>query len=265
VTFSTIKGAWANIPRLKTGKRVLITGASGGIGCETLRLFAQSDVLIGAHHFTNGDSLSRLIEERSLEASRIQIFQSDLTTSRSSQDLINAFVAWAGGIDVLVQLSGGICHPTPWDELTEAEWRADIDLNLTAPFFLAQTAMKHMRATGGKIILTSTASARHGGGRTSMAYGIAKAGVECLTKGLAHEGAPFKILVNAICPGFINTTFHTKRMYRTSEDLQQRAELVPLKRAGTPSEVAGMIVFLASSWGDFITGECISISGGDWL
>lgn len=77
--------------------------------------------------------------------------QSDLTTSRSSQDLINAFVAWAGGIDVLVQLSGGICHPTPWDELTEAKWRADIDLNLTAPLFLAQT-IKRIRAIGGKEI-----------------------------------------------------------------------------------------------------------------
>jgi len=151
VTFSTVKWAWVNIPRLETGKRVLITGASGGIGCETLRLFAQSDAFNGAHYFTNGDSLSRLIAERSLKASRIQIFQSDLTTSRSSQDLINAFAAWAGGIDVLVQLSGGICHPTPWDELTEAEWRADIDLNLTAPLFLAQT-IKRIRAIGGKEI-----------------------------------------------------------------------------------------------------------------
>lgn len=151
MTFSTVKGVWVNIPRLETGKRVLITGASGGISCETLRLFAQSDAFNGAHYFTNGDSLSGLIAERSLKAFRIQIFQSDLTTSRSSQDLINAFVAWAGGIDVLVQLSGGICHPTPWDELTEAELRADIDLNLTAPLFLAQT-IKCIRAIGGKEI-----------------------------------------------------------------------------------------------------------------
>ena len=112
MTFSTIKGAWANIPELETGKCVLVTGASGGIGCKTVRLFAQSDVLIGAHYFTNVDSLSRLITEYSLKASQIRMFQSDLTTPRGSQDLVNAFVAWAGRIDVLVQLSGGVCHLT---------------------------------------------------------------------------------------------------------------------------------------------------------
>lgn len=75
MTFSTVKGACVGeFPRLETGKRVLITGASGGIGCEILRLFAQSDAFNGAHYFTNGDSLSRLIAERSLKASRIQIY-----------------------------------------------------------------------------------------------------------------------------------------------------------------------------------------------
>ncbi len=255
------------IPQIESGKRILIAGASGGIGLETVRLFAHSEVLIGTHYYRNVQPLRQLVEEGQLDQPQIQLFEADLTTVEASQKLVEAFVEWAGGVDVLVQLTGGIAQPTPWNELTEKQWKADIDLNLTTPFFLVQAVMKymHMQASGGKIILTSTASARHGGGNTSLAYGVAKAGIECLAKGLARIGAPHNILVNTICPGFIDTKFHTRRMHRTEEDLRQRANLTPLKRAGTPLEVAGLIIFLASPLGNYITGECIPISGGDWL
>lgn len=255
----------AATPQIEPGKRILIAGASGGIGRETLRLFAQSDVWIGAHYFNNQKALSDLIEEEQSGQAKIRLFQADLTTAEASQKLVDDFVVWAKGIDILIQLTGGITQPILWNELTETQWQADLNLNLTAPFFLAQTAMNYMQSTGGKIILTSTASARHGGGSTSMAYGVAKAGIEALTKGLARVGAPHNILVNTIAPGFIDTGFHTQRMRRTEEDLEQRAQLVPLKRAGTPLEVAGLIVFLASPLGNYITGESIPVSGGDWL
>lgn len=253
------------IPQVEAGKRVLVAGASGGIGRATIRLLAHSDVWIGAHYKSNDATLYELIKKNELDQSRIHLFQADLTTAEASRKLVEAFVEWAGGIDVLVQLTGGVVQPVPWNKVTEAQWQADLDLNLTAPFFLAQSAMKYMQSSGGKIILASTASARHGGGRTSLAYGVAKAGIECLTKGLARIGASQGILVNAICPGFINTKFHTQQMHRTEQDLRRRAELVPLKRAGTPLDVAGMILYLASPLGNYITGECIPISGGDWL
>jgi 3-oxoacyl-[acyl-carrier protein] reductase len=196
---------------------------------------------------------------------RVRLFHADLTRAEEGIGLVEAFVAWAGGIDVLVQLSGGIAAPVHWRELTPAHWESDLALNLVVPFFMAQTAMRQMEASGGRIILMSTASARHGGGRTSMAYGVAKAGIECMTKGLARDGAQHNILVNAICPGFIDTPFHTDRMHRTPEELSKRGELVPLGRPGSPRDVAGLIAYLASHWGDYITGECIPISGGDWL
>lgn len=260
-----MKDDLADLPLLEPAKRILITGASGDIGRETLRLFTRSEALIGAHYSSGATVLSRVVSECQSKPAQIKLFQADFNISESSQKLVHSFVDWAGGIDVLVQLSGGVSNPVPWDQLTEKEWNADLNLNLTSAFFMAQTAMKYMHESGGKIILMSTASVMHGGGRMSMAYGVAKAGIECLTKGLAREGAPYKILVNAICPGFIDTTFHTKRMKRTTEELRRRAELVLLKRAGTPLEVAAMILFLTSRWGDFITGACIPISGGDWL
>jgi len=162
-------------------------------------------------------------------------------------------------------LTGSIHRPVSWNEITEEDWDRDLGVNLKGPFFLAQAAMAAMTATGGRIILTSTASARHGGGPNSMIYGLAKAGIEYLVKALARVGAPHNILVNAIAPGLIKTAFHTVRLKRTREQLARRADLVPLKRAGSPREVAGVIAFLASDSASYLTGECINVSGGDWL
>lgn len=138
-------------------------------------------------------------------------------------------------------------------------------MNLSGPFFLAQRAMTYMKKAGGRVIFTSTASARHGGGANSIAYGVAKAGIECLTKALARDGAPHNILVNAVAPGFIATAFHEKRMGRDRDALRARARMNPLKRAGSPADVASIIVYLLSPGASFLTGECIAVSGGDFL
>jgi len=121
-----------------------------------------------------------------------------------------------------------------------------------------------MKKKGGKLILMSTASAKHGGGNRTMGYGISKAGVEALTKGLAREGAKYNILVNAIAPGLIDTRFH-KRLGRTTLDMKKRVKLSRLKRFGQPKEIAAIINCIISEEVNFITGEIISISGGDWI
>ena len=251
--------------RLRPGLRVLVVGASGAIGGAVVRVLAANRATIGAHSYRHGDTLRRLVKTEALADARIMLYPAELSTQRTCHALVDRFVRWAGGIDGLVQLSGDVRRPCRWEELTEAEWLADLNVNLSGPFFLVQRAMQAMRSAGGTIILTSTASARHGGGTHSMAYGVAKAGIECLTKGLARDGAPHGIRVNAVAPGFIDTPFHRVRMQRNLEDLARRAALVPLGRAGTPEEVAGLIAYLLSPGADYMTGECIAISGGDWL
>jgi 3-oxoacyl-[acyl-carrier protein] reductase len=255
----------SGIPGLKEGARILIAGASGGIGREVVRHFCQCPVKIGAHCFKSGPTLESIIAARQPCPASVQIFHSRVTRPAECSKLVRSFVEWAGGLDVLVQLTGSIHRPVSWNEITEEDWDRDLGVNLKGPFFLAQAAMAAMTATGGRIILTSTASARHGGGPNSMIYGLAKAGIEYLVKALARVGAPHNILVNAIAPGLIKTAFHTVRLKRTREQLARRADLVPLKRAGSPREVAGVIAFLASDSASYLTGECINVSGGDWL
>lgn len=262
---STERRLQSSATSVAAGTRILIAGASSDIGKSLIRLLASADTVIGAHYHRNRQALEESLWEGRGGRPSVTLYEGDLASQAACHQLVDDFVATAGGIDALVQLTGDVADPRSWEGLTERAWLADLNVNLSGPFFLAQRAMKHMKRRGGRIVFTSTASARHGGGATSIAYGVAKAGIECLTKGLAREGAPYNVLVNAVAPGLIDTQFHTKRMKRNAGALRERTNKVPLKRAGKPEDVASMIAYLLSPAGNFITGECICISGGDWL
>lgn len=242
------------------GKKILVVGASSDIAIDLNKMLYKYGFTIGFHYNKNTEPLLGYKEDN-----RLKKFQKDLTTSDACFELVDDFVKWAEGIDHLVQLSGDIKRSIHWEGLTREDWSYDLDVNLVMPFFLAQRTANYLKEKGGRIILMSTASASHGGGATSLAYGIAKAGIECMVKRLAKDCAKYNILVNAIAPGFIKTKFHTEKMKRTEEQLKQRVELIPLKRQGTTKEIAETIIFLLSERASYITGQTIAISGGDWL
>lgn len=242
------------------GKKILIVGASSDLAVSLNEILYNSDNIAGFHYNTNDKSLSKYDE-----GERVKKFQKDLSSSLDCFQLVDDFVSWAGGIDCLIQLSGGIKKSANWEELTEEEWSYDLSVNMIMPFFLAQRAISYMKNSGGRVVMTSTVSAAHGGGSTSLAYGVAKAGVECMVKRLARDCAKYNILVNAIAPGFFLTKFHTEKMKRTQEQLQERIKLIPLKRAGTTDELAGTVMYLLSESASYITGQVLAISGGDWL
>jgi NAD(P)-dependent dehydrogenase (short-subunit alcohol dehydrogenase family) len=259
VTINSIFPSW--YPQVEKDSKILVVGASGGMGRALLGMLKKGPTCtIGAHRFTG-----KPIEKISKEPHEIIDLQENLKTDQDCQNLVKAFVAKAGGVTGLVVLSGGISRAVHWMNLTEREWIDDINLNLNIPFFLSRAAMKVMEKKGGQIVLIGTESALHGGSAKALPYGVAKSGIECLVSGLARDGAKNKILVNGIRAGFIRTGFHERWQEKTEEDLKRRVEIIPLKRAGEPDEAVALIIFLLSGWANFITGQMLSISGGDWL
>jgi len=246
-------------PSLDSIRRILVTGASGGLGTALIEMIlGNSPLIIGAH----GRSIKAIKTN-----DKIIPIEKELETGADCESVVQTFIEKAGGIDALVVLSGGIHFSGHWKDMPESAWNDDISLNLNMPFFLSKAAMKEMyhQGNGGRIILTGTESALHGGSATSFPYAIAKRATECMVQGLAREGAPQGILVNGVRLGYIKSGFHQRWHSRTEEEMQNRAELVPLKRGGHPDEAAALIVYLLSGWTQFITGQMIPLTGGDWL
>lgn len=252
-----VKPDWA--PSIPQGSRILVAGASGGIGRHLVDMLHKgSRCVIGAHGAT---------KPCPIEGEDIFHLRSDLKEPKACIELVERFVEHAGGIDGLVVLSGGLETHKHWRSQTPDEWEQEIDSHLNRPMHLSKAAMDAMstQKTGGRIVLNGTESALHGGSPTALSYAVAKRGIECLVQGLARDGAADGILVNGVRLGFIDSGFHKRWQEKSAKELRQRADMVPLKRAGHPDEAAALIAYLLSGWASFITGQMIPLTGGDWL
>ncbi|NQU61381.1 MAG: SDR family oxidoreductase [Rhodospirillales bacterium] len=257
VTITFSRPEWT--PSVEKGQRILITGASGGLGRALVAMLLDgSDCMIGAHGST---------KEFEGEDERIIRLKKTFESEADCVAVVDEFADKAGGIDALVVLSGGIHFSGHWQDMPADDWEKDMAVNLNQPFYLARAAMAHMHGqkTGGRILLTGTESALHGGSAQSFPYAIAKRGTECLVQGLAREGAPDNILVNGVRFGFIESGFHQRWHDKKDKDMAERADMVPLKRGGNPEEAAALMVYLMSNWAGFITGQMVPLTGGDWL
>lgn len=250
-----------NFPRIPKGMRILVIGASGGIGSTLVKaLIEQEDMWVGAHYA----SQKRNLEKLSKNQIRLKLFKKKFQSEKDCIEVVKKFYKWSRRLDALVVCSGAISNPVHWSKLKSKDWEQDLFINLSVPFYISRTAMKYMNKNG-RIVFFGTESSLHGGNPASLAYGVAKMGVECLVKGLAREGAKKGILVNMIRPGFIASGFHQRWQKKSKKDLKKRENMVLIKRAGTPQEVAALIAYLLSDWGGFITGQSLAITGGDWL
>ncbi len=241
-------------------KKILIIGASSDLAQKLNKKLVQKEAILGLHYNNNLLSVSCY-----RKFDKIKLFQKKLKTANHCYQLIDDFVQWANGIDILIQLSGGIYRSRHWKEITDTDWTNDLTTNLVTPFFLAQKAIEYMKPNGGKILLTSTSSASHGGGSSSLPYGVSKAGIECIVKRLAKDCAKDNIIINAIAPGFIKTKLHTDKIKMTKKQIKKRIDMIPLGKCGTTQDISNLIMFLISEKSSYITGQTITIDGGDWL
>jgi 3-oxoacyl-[acyl-carrier protein] reductase len=243
------------------GCRVLVTGASSGIGASIANMFGKFGAEVGVHYYSGRERAEVVAAKIAQNGGRAHLLQADLFDTKNAHLLINRFIESVGGIDVLVNNAGAIINPCNYLDLDLEGWDATIALDLTSPFILGQEAFRYMmHSGGGKIITISSYAAKYGGSETSIHYGAAKAGIEAVTNSFSRFGARYNILANIIRPGVINTPLREKK---GEKSLEERVSRIPLGRAERPDEVAMLCVYLASEYGDYITGQTIGVTGGD--
>lgn len=245
------------------GSRVLVTGASSGIGRATAELFLAAGAIVGVHHRKSGTEAQELACHFA-PLGQAHLLEADLTESKARDALVDRFAAAAGGLNTLINNAGGVSDYADFTAMSEESWDATLSLNATAPFRLVQKAWPHLiAAQGGAIINVSTVAVRYGGSANAVHYVAAKGALEAMGTAFAKAGAPHRIRVNTLRCGVIATGMHRKIDGYSDAQYERRSGLVPMGRAGKPEEVARMALFLASSAGAFITGDTIAVAGGD--
>ena len=245
-------------PDLK-GKVILVTGASKALGAETARQFARS----GAMVVVNGrdeQALRRVASLISSEGGECIDIAADVTSAAELTRLQASIQDRFGDVSVLAAFAGGLGNPIFVLDITEEQWRKTIDADLNSKFLTVKTFVLAMKVKGqGNIILMSSASGRLVS-QASAAYGAAQAATLMFMRHLAQELGPFGIRANAIAPSIVRNEKIEKFM--PAEMQAKVAEGLPLRRIGTPEDVAQAALFLASDASAWITGHTLDVNGG---
>ncbi len=244
------------------GNVALVTGGAIGIGAAIAEALAEAgaDVAVTCHQHP-AEQVERAITDAGRRALVVKMDAADSASAdRAVQETVQAF----GRLDIVVANAGGLLARVPLAEMPDDHWHAVVDLNLSSAFYLARASLAHLSGRRGRIILISSMAAHTGGSGGAGAYAAAKAGMAGLTRALAKEVADRGITVNAVAPGLIlGTPFHEQF---TPPAAQENATArIPVGRAGRPDDVASLVTYLASESSSFLTGEVISLSGGQQL
>jgi len=250
------------------GKVVVITGASRGIGRGIALRFAEegADVVVCA----NEDAVLNVAEEINKMGGKSLAVVCDVTDKQAVENLYERTVGEFGTVDVSVQ-NAGVITIAKIEEMTEEEWDRILAVNTKGVFLCCQAAARIMiKQKSGCLINTASGQAREGFIYTPH-YAASKMGVVGITQSLAKELAAHNITVNAFCPGIIATdmwAYNDREWgkllgnYKEGELMQEWVDSIPMKRAGTPEDVAGLVAFIASEDATYITGQTINVDGG---
>lgn len=240
------------------GQTVLITGAARGIGRAAARLFAEHGADVAVHYQHNRAAAEAAVAEIAAMGRTARAYAADIADARAVDELVTRAAADFGRLDVLVN-NAGIWKEGPIATITDAQIDEMIDINLKSLFYACRAAVPHLRRTRGNIInIASTAGQR--GEAYHSHYAATKGATISFTKSLAPELVGDGIRVNCVAPGWVDTDMSHEAL--RAPDAHRHIDLIPLGRAATAEEIAGAIVFLASGWASFITGEILNVNGG---
>ncbi|MGA2164612.1 MAG: SDR family oxidoreductase [Solirubrobacteraceae bacterium] len=266
------------------GKAAIVTGSARGIGRATAELLAANGARVLINDL-DGDVAKQAAEEIAGETA---VFAGDLTKPGVPDQLVQSAVDAFGKIDIIVN-NAGYTIDAPIHKMSDEQYQAMLDIHLVAPFRIIRAAAPHLREPAKKereegnevfrkIVNISSISGTMGNAGQAN-YSSAKAGITGLTKTLAKEWGQFKVNVNAVAFGFIDTRLTAAKVEDNTmeiggekvqlgipEQMRQMASmLIPLGRPGTPEEAAGGVFFLCSPWSNYVHGQVLNVTGGQFV
>jgi 3-oxoacyl-[acyl-carrier protein] reductase len=248
------------------GKTAIVTGAAHGFGRAISVAFAERGASVWA---------CDVVDDEVRETQRLCTAAGGVCVARvvdvSDKSAVDAFVddatAATGHVDILVNNAGGVLGQVgrPIEDVSQADWQKIFDVNVTGAFLFSQAVAPGMKAARAGRIVNISSGAGLGVSLTGIqAYASAKAAQIGLTRQLAHELGPWGITVNNIAPGFVRSNPATERQWESygADGQRELVDRIALKRLGTPDDIAHGVLFFASEYANWITGQVISIDGG---
>ena len=243
---------------LLSGKNVLITGASRGIGRAMAERFAEEGANVGFTYLSSVEKGEALQKELSEKGTTIKGYRSDASDFKAAEDLVNSFVKDFGSLDVLVN-NAGITRDNLLMRMSEEQWDEVLKVNLKSVFNLVKASTRtFLKQRQGSIInVTSVVGIKGNAGQAN--YAASKARIIGFTKSIALELGSRNIRCNAIAPGFIETEMTDEL---DEKMIAEWKNAIPLRRAGSSKEVADVTIFLASDYSKYVTGQVLQVDGG---
>jgi 3-oxoacyl-[acyl-carrier protein] reductase len=245
-----------------SGKVVLVTGGSRGIGRAIARTFAEGKASVAINYAGNeaaAQEAAAICEQAG--AARVKLMKFDISDSAACAAAVDELVKEWGGLHVLVN-NAGIALDQLVMRLKDADWQRQLDVNLSGAFYLVRAATRPMMKAKGGAIVNLTSVVGEMGNAGQAAYAATKGGIIALTKAIARELASRAIRVNAVAPGFIDTDM-TSGLPEAAR--AKMFEQIPLGRLGTAQEVADCVAWLASDKASYVTGEVVRVNGGMYM
>ncbi len=242
------------------GLTALVTGGGTGIGRAISKGLARCGAAVVVNYSRSEQEAEETVGQICEAGGRAIAVRADVTNEGSVKKLVQRTCEEFGGLDILMANAGGPTQQCPTAELSEAQWDVGLGLNCKSVFLCVKHSAQHLALGRGRIIITSSISARSGGGPGAITYAAAKGALNNMVRGWAKEFAPRGITVNAIAPGVIWTRLHEKGT--PPDEYRKLIERIPLRRDGKPADCVGAVLLLASDDGSYITGQVIEINGG---